>query len=138
MPSIKQAKDLLRPMGKSPLLHHTGLGILVGIITGLVVGLFRWIIDHTLVLLTIIYPFMKHHSVWLVLYIIAIIVIVWLIAYLVQPYKTDLIGSGVPQLKAILKGRHHMDWWHTNHLSWIVSWSRRPLYSNWCLYWSRC
>ena len=111
MPSIKQAKDLLRPMGKSPLLQHTGLGILVGIITGLVVGLFRWIIDHTLVLLTIIYPFMKHHPVWLVIYIIAIIVIVWLIAYLVQPYKTDLIGSGVPQLKAILKGRHHMDWW---------------------------
>lgn len=108
---IKRAKDIMLPVNHSPLLKNIWLGIIVGIFTGLVVGLFRWIIDRTLVLLTIVYPLMRHQPLWLIPYIVGTVIVVGLIAYLVRPYATDLIGSGVPQIKAILAGRHRMNWW---------------------------
>lgn len=108
---IPRAKDMMLPVNHSPLLKNIWLGVVVGIFTGLVVVLFRWIIDQTLILLTVVYPFMRQHPTWLIPYVLGTVIVVFLIAYLVRPYAIDLIGSGVPQIKAILAGRHKMNWW---------------------------
>lgn len=51
--TILRAKDILRKPFTAEFLRYVIPGILVGVITGLVVGTFRWIIDQTLILLTI-------------------------------------------------------------------------------------
>lgn len=110
-PSPKKASQILFHFNSSPLTKYLWQGILVGMITGLVVGSFRWLIDQSLVLLGIIYPTMAHHPWWLLPYVGGMIIIMFLIAWLIKPEAQDLIGSGVPQLKAIIEGQHHMNWW---------------------------
>ncbi|WP_295730990.1 ClC family H(+)/Cl(-) exchange transporter [uncultured Limosilactobacillus sp.] len=108
---IKKARDVLNPPFKS---HFIGLilqACLVGFITGLVVSLFRRIIDLTLQGLQLIYPIMRTNY-WLVIgYVILMILITLLIGKIVHPYQTNLVGSGVPQIEAILKNQNAMNWW---------------------------
>lgn len=80
-------------------------------VTGLVVSVFRWIIDQTLRLLTIVYPFLGYHPLWLLPYVLGTILVAWLIGRLIKADLTDLVGSGVPQIAAILLGQHRMNWW---------------------------
>lgn len=79
-------------------------------VTGLVVSVFRWIIDQTLRLLTIVYPFLGHHPLWLLPYALGTILVAWLIGCLIKADLSDLVGSGVPQIEAILLGQHRMNW----------------------------
>lgn len=108
---IKRSADILRRPFDAPFLQYVGAGILVGLTTGLVVGTFRWIIDQSLVLLAIIYPFMAHHPVWLLPYILFSIFLVFCIGQIVKGDPIDLVRSGVPQIEAILLDKHHMNWW---------------------------
>ncbi|KRM37402.1 chloride channel protein [Limosilactobacillus pontis] len=39
------------------------------------------------------------------------ILVSWLIGQLIKIDLTDLVGSGVPQIEAILLGQHRMKWW---------------------------
>lgn len=75
------------------------------------VSVFRWIIDQTLRLLTIVYPFLGYHPLWLLPYVLGTILVAWLIGRLIKADLTDLVGSGVPQIEAILLGQHRMNWW---------------------------
>ncbi len=109
--TVKRSADILRRPFTAPFLNYVGAGILVGLVTGLVVGAFRWIIDQTLKLLTIIYPWMASHPVWLIPYVLGSLVIVFLIGQIIKVDPLDLVGSGVPQIKAILLDKHHMNWW---------------------------
>lgn len=68
-------------------------GIVVGLVTGLVVSVFRWIIDQTLRLLIIVYPFLGHHPLWLLPYALGTILVAWLIGRLIKADLTDLVGS---------------------------------------------
>ncbi|MBB1079031.1 ClC family H(+)/Cl(-) exchange transporter [Limosilactobacillus sp. STM2_1] len=88
-----------------------GKGIIVGLLTGLIVGIFRWIIDQTLKLLTIIYPLMAQHHQLLIPYILITLLIVLLLSRIVKPVLLDLVGSGVPQIEAVLLNEHHMNAW---------------------------
>lgn len=74
------------------------------------VSVFRWIIDQTLRLLTIVYPFLGHHPLWLFSYALGTILVAWLIGCLIKADLSDLVGSGVPQIEAILLGQHRMNW----------------------------
>lgn len=106
-----RSRDLLRRPFSQPFLKHVGAGIVVGFITGLVVGAFRWTIDQTLTLLTRLYPQMASHPLWLLPYLLLMIIIVLLLGHLLKGRTLDLTGSGVPQIEAILLGQHQMKWW---------------------------
>lgn len=61
---------ILRRPGQSKLIRNILAAICVGLFTGLIVGCFRWIIDQTLRGLAIIYPYLSHHPIYLIPYII--------------------------------------------------------------------
>ena len=94
--TVKRSADILRRPFTAPFLNY--------------VGAFRWIIDQTLKLLTIIYPWMASHPVWLIPYVLGSLVIVFLIGQIIKVDPLDLVGSGVPQIKAILLDKHHLCW----------------------------
>ena len=107
--TIKRARDVLgKPMSMAfiPLI---GKSIVVGIITGLIVGVFRWIIDQTMKLLMVVYPTMAAHPRYLLPYLIGTLVIGLLLSRVLKPYLRDLPGAGVPQIEAVLLGEHHMN-----------------------------
>lgn len=106
-----RATDVLAKPFSAPFLKYIWAGIAVGLATGLVVSVFRWIIDQALHLLTVVYPFLNHHPVWLIPYVLGTILVSWLIGQLIKIDLTDLVGSGVPQIEAILLGQHGMKWW---------------------------
>ncbi|WP_251546184.1 ClC family H(+)/Cl(-) exchange transporter [Limosilactobacillus caecicola] len=107
---MKKARDVLHRPFTSDFLKIILEGCLVGIFTGLVVSLFRWIIDQTMQGLQIIYPFMGHHHLAIIGYLALMIVICLILGRLIHPYQLDLIGSGVPQIEAILNDQHSMNW----------------------------
>lgn len=107
----KRARDILGKPFTSTISRYISVSIAIGAITGLIIGVFRWIIDHTLILLTIIYPYMGKHPLTLIPYVIATFIIAWLIGKIVKPYDADIVRSGVTQLKAVLLGKHHIHWW---------------------------
>ena len=106
-----RATDVLAKPFSAPFLKYIWAGIAVGLATGLVVSVFRWIIDQALHLLTVVHPFLNHHPVWLIPYVLGTILVSWLIGQLIKIDLTDLVGSGVPQIEAILLGQHRMKWW---------------------------
>lgn len=57
----KRARDILGKPFISIVSRYLGVSIAIGTVTGLVIGVFHWIIDRPLTLLTIIYPFMGKH-----------------------------------------------------------------------------
>ena len=50
------------------------------------------------------------HTVWLIPYVLSSLVIVFLIEQIIKVDSLDLVGSGVPQIKAILLDKHHLCW----------------------------
>lgn len=107
--TIKHARDVLgKPMSMA-FISLIGKSIVVGIITGLIVGVFRWIIDQTMKLLMMVYPIMAAHPRYLLPYLIGTLVIGLLLSRVLKPYSRDLPGSGVPQIEAVLLGEHHMN-----------------------------
>lgn len=85
--------------------------ISVGLITGLIVSIFRWIIDHTMQFLYFIYPKMVAQPLWLVPYVILMIIISLVLGKITKPYLSEVIGSGVPQVEAVYLGENKMPWW---------------------------
>lgn len=107
--TVKRARDVLQRPRIFAFLSIIGKGIIIGLITGLIVSIFRWIIDHTLQGLYIVYPWMADHQLFLIPYVIGSICIAWLLSKLLKPALTDLVGSGVPQIEAILLNEHRMN-----------------------------
>ena len=107
--SIKRSRDILNnPMSLS-IVSLIIRGIFVGLITGLIVSAFRWIIDQTFSFLAFIYPLMANHLWSLVPYILVTLLIVFLLSKILKPCLLDLVGSGVPQIEAVLLNEHHMN-----------------------------
>lgn len=108
---IKTAKQILRKPFSSGMSHRLYRAILVGLITGLIVSIFRWCIDNTMQILNFIYPKMAAHPLWLVPYVILMIVICLALGYITKPYLNQLVGSGVPQIEAVFLDENKMPWW---------------------------
>lgn len=85
-----------------------GRGISVGIITGLIVSVFRWILDQAMKCVYHIYPQMATHHVLLIPYIILMILICILLGKIISPYIKNLAGSGISQVEAIFEGENYM------------------------------
>ncbi len=106
-----RAKDVLHRPLSSNFTADVGKGIIVGLATGIIVALFRWLIDQAMALARIIYPTLHTHPLLLLAYL-GITVVVWLLLIaVIGKDQTDLLGSGVPQIEAILMDRHQMQWW---------------------------
>lgn len=109
--TIKRARDVLGKPMSTAFISLIGKGIIVGIITGLIVGIFRWIIDFTMKLLMVGYPIMAKHPHLLVPYVLLTLLIAFLLSRILKSHLTDLVGSGVPQIEAILLNEHQMKAW---------------------------
>ncbi len=109
--TVKRARDVLNKPMSIAFISLILKGIVVGLLTGFIVGIFRWIIDHTMKLLTIIYPIMAQHHQLLIPYIFITLLIVFLLSRILKPFLLDLVGSGVPQIEAILLNEHQMKAW---------------------------
>ncbi len=108
---IKSAKQILRKPFSSKMSYRLFRAISVGLITGLIVSIFRWIIDHTMQFLYFIYPKMVAQPLWLVPYVILMIIISLVLGKITKPYLSEVIGSGVPQVEAVYLGENKMPWW---------------------------
>lgn len=108
---IKTAKQILNRPFSSRMSYRLYRAILVGLITGLIVSVFRWCIDHTMQILNFIYPKMAVHPLWLVPYVILMIVICLALCHITKPYLDQLVGSGVPQIEAVFLDENKMPWW---------------------------
>lgn len=106
-----RAKDVLHHPFTSHFLKNIGEGILVGLVTGLVVATFRWIIDRTLEMLAILYPYMRTHQGALIIYVLGSVGIGLIIARLLKGHVFDIVGSGVPQIEGVMMDAHWMQWW---------------------------
>ncbi|MCT3607422.1 ClC family H(+)/Cl(-) exchange transporter [Lactobacillus acidophilus] len=108
---IKSAKQILRKPFSSQMSYRLFRAISVGLITGLIVSIFRCIIDHTMQFLYFIYPKMVAQPLWLVPYVILMIIISLVLGKITKPYLSEVIGSGVPQVEAVYLGENKMPWW---------------------------
>ena len=108
---VKSAKQILRKPFSSQMSYRLFRAISVGLITGLIVSIFRWIIDHTMQFLYFIYPKMVAQPLWLVPYVILMIIISLVLGKITKPYLSEVIGSGVPQVEAVYLGENKMPWW---------------------------
>ena len=84
---------------------------MIGMITGLIVGTFRWIIDHTMKFLFFIYPLMRQKPIYLIPYVIATLLIVFILGQVIKPVLNNITGSGVPQVEAVMLNENKMNWW---------------------------
>lgn len=108
---IKTAKQILRKPFSSDMSYRLYRAILVGIITGLIVSVFRWTIDHTMQILNFIYPKMAAQPLWIVPYIILMIVIYLVLGHITKPYLNRLVGSGLPQIETVWDVKVHVLKW---------------------------
>lgn len=86
-------------------------GLLIGLVTGLIVSLFRLIIDQTLQMLAFLYPLMAQHWLLLIPYVAATLVIALLLGQVIKGYTGDLLGSCAPKIAAIMNGHHSINAW---------------------------
>lgn len=85
--------------------------IIVGLLTGFIVSVFRLIIDHTLQFLYVIYPQMAHNPILIVPYAIVMVGITFILGKVMGKYMDNLTGSGVPQVEAAFLNENKMPWW---------------------------
>lgn len=108
---IKSAKQVLRRPFTTNITGRLIRAIAVGLVTGLIVSIFRWIIDQTMQILYHIYPQMAAHQVLILPYILLMIAIAFILGKITAPYLDQVIGSGVPQIEAIFLNENKMPWW---------------------------
>ena len=108
---INTAKQVLAKPFTSNFFFIFLQGIMIGMITGLIVGTFRWIIDHTMKFLFFIYPLMRQKPIYLIPYVIATLLIVFILGQVIKPVLNNITGSGVPQVEAVMLNENKMNWW---------------------------
>lgn len=91
-------------------LRLTAEGILVGILSGLIVSMFRWTIAHSLVVFQGLYIAARTNWLLVVGLIVLMIAIAIFVGYLLKK-EPDISGSGIPQVEAQLGGEMQMHWW---------------------------
>ena len=85
-------------------------GIAVGIITGLVVVLYRYTLEKAGILITYVYKFISTSPV-LILPWIGVLIFIGYIVGLMVKHEPMISGSGIPQVEGVLLGKLDMTWW---------------------------
>lgn len=85
-------------------------GVAVGLLSGAAVVLYRYSLETALSAAHSVYSFERTH-VWLIpLWFIVLILGGWVTGLLVKKHPM-IAGSGIPQVKGVLKGKLEMNWW---------------------------
>lgn len=108
---IKKAHQILNQPFLPELSFILARAILVGVLTGGIVGIFRWIIDQTMKMLYFLYPQLAANHLLLIPYLVVMILICFILGKITSPYLNDLVGSGVPQIEAVFLNENQMKWW---------------------------
>ncbi len=85
-------------------------GVIVGLLSGLLVVLYRFLLEETGILSKNIYFYLTRHH-WLIpVWLIILLVIGYILGILIK--KEPMIsGSGIPQVEGVLLRRLRMNWW---------------------------
>lgn len=85
-------------------------GILVGLLAGIVVVMYRFVLEELLDMVLGLYTFLTHHIMLIPAWILVLVVIGWVTGQLGK--KQPMIsGSGIPQVKGILQSKLQINWW---------------------------
>ncbi|AUI71548.1 ClC family H(+)/Cl(-) exchange transporter [Companilactobacillus alimentarius] len=85
-------------------------GVLVGIISGIVVSMFRWSIAQSLKIFQGLYVAARTNVLLLIGLVVAMIIVAVFVGYLLKG-EPNISGSGIPQVEAQLGGEMHLKWW---------------------------
>ena len=91
-------------------LRQIGRAIAIGILTGLVVSVFRSAIQHGLTLVIACFSFFHHQPIWLIPWVIGSVIIALLLGRMSQR-NPNIKGSGIPQVEGQLTGQFDEQWW---------------------------
>ena len=85
-------------------------GIGVGIITGLVVVLYRYTLEKAGILITYVYKSVSISPVLILPWIVTLILIGYIVGLMVK-HEPMISGSGIPQVEGVLLRKLDMTWW---------------------------
>jgi len=85
-------------------------GMIVGIITGLLIVLYRYSLEKAGVLLAYIYKTISVSPVLILPWIVALVIIGYVVGLLVK-HEPMISGSGIPQVEGVLLRKINMTWW---------------------------
>lgn len=85
-------------------------GLIIGILAGIVVSLFRWSIQHMMTIMQILYTGIFKKPI-LMLLCLAINLSVGLIIGMLLRQQPDIKGSGIPQVEGQLRDELDYPWW---------------------------
>lgn len=86
-------------------------GILIGLITGVVVVLFRYILQQATGWLEKLYTFLGNHAFWWILLWFMVLTVVALALGKIVQLEPMISGSGIPQVKGIVLRQLDMKWY---------------------------
>ena len=84
-------------------------GNIIGVFTGLIIALFRYLLELSEIYTPQLYGWLSVNPIWIPGWIAVLLLIGWLLYRIVQ-MDGMTSGSGIPQLKGILLGRMDMNW----------------------------
>ena len=85
-------------------------GIIVGLLAGIVVSLFRLLIQVLYDKVLHLYALAHVQPLFLLVIVLVYALIAWVVAQLLLT-EPQIKGSGIPQIEAELKGLLHLNWW---------------------------
>lgn len=85
-------------------------GVLVGIVSGIIVSMFRWSIAHSLKIFQGLYIAARSNILLVVGLTLLMIIVAIFVGYLLKK-EPNISGSGIPQVEAQLGGEMQMNWW---------------------------
>ena len=85
-------------------------GIGVGAITGLLIVLYRFILEKAAILITNVYKTISLKPLLILPWIVALIIIGYIVGLMVK-YEPMISGSGIPQVEGVLLRKLDMTWW---------------------------
>lgn len=85
-------------------------GILIGLVAGIVIVLYRVLLEEAEELRIILYSFIKYGSLWMYLLFFAGLIIIGYILGIIIKIEPMASGSGIPQVKGVLLSHLKMNW----------------------------
>lgn len=88
---------------------YVAKGMLVGVIAGIIVSLFRMLIEYVVTTMGTVYDFLRDNPVWIIGWIFVILLMAFFIAILVRD-EPDIQGSGIQDIEGQLHGALKLNW----------------------------
>lgn len=104
------AKKILAKPFTSTIIRILSQGIFIGLTIGITISIFRLLLDHSIKLLYVLYPYLSSHPIWILPFIIFTFLLCFVIGQITKPQLNNLAGSGIPQLQAMLLEENPMPW----------------------------